>query len=234
MTELALRHDRARVRRVAAAARRRALPAQADRVRRRALPAGARSRRRLRHRRARGAARAAPATTMTGARPVRGDARTCSARAAPEVDAVAGVGHGAAVRRTTRSTLVLTRRRPAPHRRRRTTCAARSPRWSAWRGPGGRVAGLGPQPAQPVLGAADGARVPQDTGEERLIPEARCSRACAAPGRRWSSSRQLGLVPDFVPPRALGAAAAVERAVERTPLIRRLCAHNVVLAAKPG
>ena len=48
------------------------------------------------------------------------------------------------------------------------------------------------------------------------------------------SSRQLGLVPDFVPPRALGAAAAVERAVERTPLIRRLGAHNVVLAAKPG
>jgi hypothetical protein len=28
--------------------------------------------------------------------------------------------------------------------------------------------------------------------------------------------------------------AAVERAVERTPLVRRLGAHNVVLATKPA
>jgi hypothetical protein len=37
-----------------------------------------------------------------------------------------------------------------------------------------------------------------------------------------------------VPRAAIGAAAAVERAVERTPGLRRLCAHNVVLAIKPG
>ena len=79
------------------------------------------------------------------------------------------------------------------------------------------------------------ARVPQDTGEERLIPEsevldglrgARRARSCARTSSAWC--------PDFVPPRALRAAAAVERAVERTPLVRRLGAHNVVLAAKPG
>jgi hypothetical protein len=39
-------------------------------------------------------------------------------------------------------------------------------------------------------------------------------------------------VPDFTPERALVLAAAAERAAERTPLLRRLCAHNVILAAK--
>ena len=43
---------------------------------------------------------------------------------------------------------------------------------------------------------------------------------------------QLGLVPDFVPPLLLPAAVAAERVVERVPVLRRLCAHNVVLAVK--
>jgi SAM-dependent methyltransferase len=78
------------------------------------------------------------------------------------------------------------------------------------------------------------ARVPQDTGEERLIGEQELLRGLRAAGARVLRSGQLGLVPDFVPRRALRAAAAAERAVERTPLVRRLGAHNVVLAAKPG
>jgi SAM-dependent methyltransferase len=78
------------------------------------------------------------------------------------------------------------------------------------------------------------ARVPQDTGEERLIGEAEVLAGLEAGGARIERSSQLGLVPDFVPPAALPLAAAAERAVERTPLIRRLGAHNVVLAAKPG
>lgn len=77
------------------------------------------------------------------------------------------------------------------------------------------------------------ARVPQDTGDERLIPEAEVVAGLEAGGARVVSSEPLGLVPDFVPPRALGVAAALERVVERTPGVRRLCAHNVVLAAKP-
>jgi hypothetical protein len=40
-------------------------------------------------------------------------------------------------------------------------------------------------------------------------------------------------VPEFTPPSALRAAAAAEALVERTPLVRRLAAHNVVLARKP-
>jgi len=76
-------------------------------------------------------------------------------------------------------------------------------------------------------------RVPQDTGDERLIPEAEILAGLQAAGAQILSSAQFGLVPDFVPPRALPIAARLERRVERTRLIRRLGAHNVVLATKP-
>jgi hypothetical protein len=39
-------------------------------------------------------------------------------------------------------------------------------------------------------------------------------------------------VPDFTPPRAVDLVAAVEARVERIPGLRRLCAHNVVVATK--
>ena len=77
------------------------------------------------------------------------------------------------------------------------------------------------------------ARVPQDDGSERLVPEAEIERGLRDGGAEILSSRQLGLVPDFAPPAMLGAAAALERLAERAPLARRLCAHNVVLARKP-
>lgn len=76
------------------------------------------------------------------------------------------------------------------------------------------------------------ARVPQDTGEERLIPEREVLGGLRAAGAEIISSEQLGLVPDFVTPGALRAAAALERIVERSPLVSRLGAHNVVLATK--
>jgi SAM-dependent methyltransferase len=78
------------------------------------------------------------------------------------------------------------------------------------------------------------ARVPQDTGEERLIPEEELLLALHDAGAKVVASAQLGLVPDFVPPALLRAAAAVERGAERVPGVRRLCAHNVILAAKHG
>ncbi len=77
------------------------------------------------------------------------------------------------------------------------------------------------------------ARVPQDTGEERLVGEQELLNGLRSAGARILLSRQLGIVPDFTPPAALGAAAALERAFESTPLLRRLAAHNVVLATKP-
>lgn len=75
-------------------------------------------------------------------------------------------------------------------------------------------------------------RVPQDTGAERLIPEREIVDGLRIAGAEPLRLDQLGLVPDFVPPRLLPAAVAAERAVERVPLLRRLCAHNVVLAVK--
>jgi SAM-dependent methyltransferase len=76
------------------------------------------------------------------------------------------------------------------------------------------------------------ARVPQDTGDERLIGEHELAAGLRDSGAEILVSAQLGLLPDFTPPGALGLVAAVERTVERIPFLRRLCAHNVILAAK--
>ncbi|HYY23765.1 MAG TPA: class I SAM-dependent methyltransferase [Thermoleophilaceae bacterium] len=97
--------------------------------------------------------------------------------------------------------------------------------------PSGRVLVWDHNPRNPYWGNLM-ARVPQDTGEERLIPEGELLEGLRAAGGEVLLSAQLGLVPDFVPRRLVGIAAAAERAVERTPLLRRLCAHNVILAAK--
>lgn len=75
-------------------------------------------------------------------------------------------------------------------------------------------------------------RVPQDIGRERLIGLEELLPGLEAGGAEPLAVRQLGLVPDFTPRTLLGAAAVLERAAERTPVLRRRCAHNVVLAAK--
>lgn len=97
--------------------------------------------------------------------------------------------------------------------------------------PGGRIVVWDHNPRNPYWKRLM-ARVPQDDGSERLVPEAEVLGGLRAAGGRVLRSEQLGLVPDFVPPGLLGAAAAVERVVERTPGARRLCAHNVVLATR--
>ncbi len=99
--------------------------------------------------------------------------------------------------------------------------------------PGGRILVWDHNPRNPYWRVLM-ARVPQDTGEERLIPEDELLDGLTAAGARTLLSTQLGLVPDFVPRAALRAAAGAERAVERTPLARRLCAHNVILAEPTG
>jgi ubiquinone/menaquinone biosynthesis C-methylase UbiE len=75
-------------------------------------------------------------------------------------------------------------------------------------------------------------RVPQDTGEERLIGVAEIVAGLSGAGARVLTIQQLGLVPDFVPPWALRAASAAERLVERTPYVQRFAAHNVIVAMK--
>lgn len=97
--------------------------------------------------------------------------------------------------------------------------------------PGGRIVVWDHNPRNPYWKLLM-ARVPQDDGTERLIPEQEVLSGLAAGGASVLSADQLGFVPDFVPPRLLPAVAKVEGAVERTPLLRRLCAHNVVVATK--
>jgi SAM-dependent methyltransferase len=99
--------------------------------------------------------------------------------------------------------------------------------------PGGRILVWDHNPRNPYWGRLM-ARVPQDTGAERLIGEAEVLDGLRRGGAEILRSEPLGLVPDFTPPRALRAAALVERAVERAPLVRRLGAHNVVLAVRPS
>ena len=97
--------------------------------------------------------------------------------------------------------------------------------------PGGRVLVWDHNPRNPYW-ARLMARVPQDTGEERLIGEQEVLSGLTAAGARIVLSTQLGMVPDFTPPRALPAAAVAERTFERTPIVRRYAAHNVILATK--
>jgi SAM-dependent methyltransferase len=98
--------------------------------------------------------------------------------------------------------------------------------------PGGRILIWDHNPRNPYWSNLM-ARVPQDTGEERLIPSDELVEGLRAAGAQVLRVEQLGLVPEFVPPFALPAAAALERVVERTPIAHRFAAHNVVLATKP-
>jgi SAM-dependent methyltransferase len=76
------------------------------------------------------------------------------------------------------------------------------------------------------------ARVPQDTGEERLIGLSEIRSALQnLPADLTSYSS--GFVGDFVPARLLGVFQTCERIVEGLPGVRRIvCAHNVVVARK--
>ena len=73
-------------------------------------------------------------------------------------------------------------------------------------------------------------RVPQDDGAERLVPEGEIVKELEGAGAEVLLSRQLGLVIDLTPPALMKVAAGFERLVERTPGLRLVCAHNVVLA----
>jgi ubiquinone/menaquinone biosynthesis C-methylase UbiE len=97
--------------------------------------------------------------------------------------------------------------------------------------PGGRVLVWDHNPRNPYWRLLM-ARVPQDTGEERLIGVRELVRGLTDAGADPLLVTQLGMVPDFTPRALLAAAATAERAAERIPLLRRVCAHNVVLVAK--
>ncbi len=99
--------------------------------------------------------------------------------------------------------------------------------------PGGRIVVWDHNPRNPYWKLLM-ARVPQDDGSERLVPEREVLDGIRSGGGLPLFSQQLGFVPDFVPPGLMPAMNRVETAVERAPLIRGLCAHNVVVATAAG
>ena len=202
MSEAHFDADRGRLRRVASRPRRRALPRKRAEFIARALP-----------RAGRGSTSAAAPASLAGALADAATRWPASTRPQGMLEVMrARAPRRSAVRRSATDAAVrgrelrprLQRRGAAPHRRARRR-AADADRDGAGRAAGRADRGLGPQPAQPVLAAADGARAP---GHRRGAADpARTS--CSAAWRRPAPSRvlvdQLGLVPDFAPRRLLGA-----------------------------
>ncbi len=75
-------------------------------------------------------------------------------------------------------------------------------------------------------------RVPQDSGDERLVPLRELLADVHAAGMEPYRVRRSGLMPDFVPAWLYAPVALVERVVEVTPGLNVLAAHNVVVARK--
>lgn len=76
------------------------------------------------------------------------------------------------------------------------------------------------------------ARVPQDQGDERLVPAKTIREALLDAGMEEIRLRRMTFMPDFTPQRALAAVARAERTLERVPGVRVLAAHNVVTARR--
>jgi SAM-dependent methyltransferase len=76
-------------------------------------------------------------------------------------------------------------------------------------------------------------RVPQDSGDERLVPLAELLRDTRAAKLELQRVFRSGFTPDFLPAQLATPWAWVERFVEITPGLNVLAAHNVVVARKP-
>lgn len=75
-------------------------------------------------------------------------------------------------------------------------------------------------------------RVPQDTGDERLIPRHEIAAALIDISRKYPINirwRCMTFIPDFAPEWGLPLWKWMEQILEQTPLIRNLAAHNVAL-----
>jgi SAM-dependent methyltransferase len=76
-------------------------------------------------------------------------------------------------------------------------------------------------------------RVPQDSGDERLVPLDELLADVRAAGLRVHKVLRSGFTPDFLPAALETPWNLVERMVEVTPGLSILAAHNVVIAQRP-
>ena len=95
----------------------------------------------------------------------------------------------------------------------------------------GRVVVIDHNPLNPYWPVAM-RRAPQDTGDERLIPLREILRDLKQAGARMQDVLRSGLVPEFVPVSLMPIARGIEWLVERLPVARMICAHNIVIARK--
>ena len=77
------------------------------------------------------------------------------------------------------------------------------------------------------------ARLPQDRGDERLVPARIMLDGVRAAGMQDVRLNRWTFMPDFTPRRALRRVASLERVLERVPGLRLIAAHNVVTARRP-
>jgi len=75
-------------------------------------------------------------------------------------------------------------------------------------------------------------RVPQDSGNERLVPLDELLSDVHMAGLEPFLVFRSGLMPDFMPRRLMAAWRLIERTVEITPGVNTLAAHNVVVARR--
>jgi SAM-dependent methyltransferase len=75
-------------------------------------------------------------------------------------------------------------------------------------------------------------RVPQDSGDERLVSLEELLQDCRAAGLRLHRVFRSGFTPDFLPALLARPWSWVEHLVEMTPGLNVLAAHNVVVARK--
>jgi SAM-dependent methyltransferase len=75
-------------------------------------------------------------------------------------------------------------------------------------------------------------RVPQDSGDERLVPRDELLRDVRSAGLSLYQARRSGFMPEFMPRPLMGFWRVVERTVETVPILNVLAAHNVVIARK--
>jgi SAM-dependent methyltransferase len=78
-------------------------------------------------------------------------------------------------------------------------------------------------------------RVPQDIGEERLIPrkEIQAALRILQPSSvAHISWRQMTFVPDFAPQWSMPVLGILEQILEQAPLVKYISAHNVAIVVK--
>lgn len=97
--------------------------------------------------------------------------------------------------------------------------------------PGGHVVIWDHNPKNPYWPSLM-ARVPQDTGEERLVPAEEILNDLRSAGIEEARVTRSGFVPEFVPRALMPLAKFGEAMLERLPVVRNYAAHNVVVARK--